>query len=1076
MLAAPWGHGSLLPKNLQINVMRNPKLITRWRAKASLALLAAIPLAASPLAAVEVESFTEPTEFAVEPDNTFSIPYTLQGADTNVLVVGIYIDVGDASQANSMQFGGVEADAIIASQRGTLAYFADPSGADITGTTNANGFIEAYVVWELSGVDLQKAVDSAIGGDASLEITTTSDDMFIVSYASRNNQTVSMDPDADSVIIKRAGAQVSGGSGGHLAMGDAEAPSAGTYPLGWTESVGNNYSELAFAFGNIPTVPFFQSDNPVVVVNGAAGADFHTVTAQDPGEGNLTFTISGGDDASDFEITPEGVMTYIGDDPGAQNFDFAAPTDTDSNNSYQVQITATSDVTGPGVQDLVVTVIENAPPTVTAANISATGATGVGGAFIAGDTITATWDNSATGDNNDGVTDVTIDFSQFGGPADAAASQSNGIWSASYDLVANGIDDTTADVSVTAVNPTGPTTVEDDEDLTVDIQVPVVSDGAIAIASTGSGLDGEFVNGDPVTVQWDNSGAGDANADIASVTVDFSALGGPADAPATDIGGGIYEASYTIDENSIEGPDGVVIVTATDDAGNVTTTQDADLIAVLVPDVVVSEVTGVTDEADPAATASYTIALDTVPTGDVEFTVTADGQTEVSVDGANFAGSQVFSLNDTTPQTITIRAVDDSVSEGPLASTITNALTNSADTTNYPVDLPVDDVQVTVLDDELALQFHPLVLVDNETTLDATFTQATGYDDATWVVIGWADEENTPVIEVQLDGVTVTDNIYSDVFDPGGTGSSVGLWYVQLPSFAAGDHTVSVTTDAAVTDAGASVWVVNGPTGVSDAAFRTYLDDDNGGGGGTAGTIGFNGASTLVANTSSSSDFSAVKAGDFVVAMVQCGATGDRVSGATGWSLVEEDVQINGASYSSVQGAATTDAAALGVDFFNGYFRNGIAALALSFGEQPTTGFEDWIDGFAGVPADQKGFADNPDGDAPNGAEWPLNGDPSAFDKGLVTATFSNVDGLVINFARRQDSMDSVGLEIVYGGDLPPTGASIPVGASSSSGADWAVDVVQDGVETGVDAVTVTIDASAAVDGDLFAQLIATEL
>jgi hypothetical protein len=56
-------------------------------------------------------------------------------------------------------------------------------------------------------------------------------------------------------------------------------------------------------------------------------------------------------------------------------------------------------------------------PTVSDAQIGIAGATGTGGAYKIGDTVTATWNNTAGGDNNAGVTGVTMDFSQFGGGA-----------------------------------------------------------------------------------------------------------------------------------------------------------------------------------------------------------------------------------------------------------------------------------------------------------------------------------------------------------------------------------------------------------------------------------------------------------------------------------------------------------------------------------------------------------------------------------------------------------------------------------------------------------------------------------
>src|SRR5204862_1866141 len=81
--------------------------------------------------------------------------------------------------------------------------------------------------------------------------------------------------------------------------------------------------------------------------------------------------------------------------------------------------------------------VDSQAPTVTDANIAIAGASGTGGAFKIGDTVTATWNNTAGGDNNaDTISTVTVDFTQFGGGAAVAASNSAGTWTATYTIVA----------------------------------------------------------------------------------------------------------------------------------------------------------------------------------------------------------------------------------------------------------------------------------------------------------------------------------------------------------------------------------------------------------------------------------------------------------------------------------------------------------------------------------------------------------------------------------------------------------------------------------------------------------------
>ncbi|TWU57090.1 Dockerin type I repeat protein [Rubripirellula tenax] len=97
------------------------------------------------------------------------------------------------------------------------------------------------------------------------------------------------------------------------------------------------------------------------------------------------------------------------------------------------------------------------------------------------------------------------------------------------------------------------------------------------------------------------------------------------------------------------------------------------------------------DISEAGSTDTYTIALDTIPTGAVEITATADAQTQVSIDGINFAATQVFSLTDMTSQTITVRAIDDFAVEGIHTGTITHAITGPIVDPNYP-NVTLDDL------------------------------------------------------------------------------------------------------------------------------------------------------------------------------------------------------------------------------------------------------------------------------------------------------------------------------------------------------------------------------------------------
>jgi len=244
-------------------------------------------------------------------------------------------------------------------------------------------------------------------------------------------------------------------------------------------------------------------------------------------------------------------------------------------NSIEITATSIPSQYSIGLDDIqFVDVGKTIGPAVTDARISITSTgSGTGGAYKIGDTVTASWNNSATGDNNSGITGVTFDFSQFGGGSAVTATNSSGIWSASYTLTAGSIDATNRNVSVSATGSSGTTTTADTTNLTVDNQAPTVTDANISI-SGGSGTGGAYKIGDTVTATWDNRPAGDNNTDtLSSVTVDFSQFGGGSAVTATN-SSGIWTATYTLTAGSIDATNRNISFTVTDNAGNATTRAD----------------------------------------------------------------------------------------------------------------------------------------------------------------------------------------------------------------------------------------------------------------------------------------------------------------------------------------------------------------------------------------------------------------------------------------------------------------------------------------------------------------------
>lgn len=300
-----------------------------------------------------------------------------------------------------------------------------------------------------------------------------------------------------------------------------------------------------------------------------------------------------------------------------------------------------------------------APPIVSDAWISISGASSAGNTYKINDVVTATWNSSASGDNNPTITAVTMDFSQFGGGAAVAASNIGGIWTAAYTIAAGSIDATNRNISVTATNAGGSTTAADTTNATVDNIAPTVTDARISI-SGATGTSGAYKIGDTVTATWNNTAGGDNNTDtISGVTVNFSEFGGGAAVAATN-SSGTWTATYTIVSGSIDATNRNVSVTATDNAGNATTTGDTTNATV---DNNPPSVTSIAVTGSPASTdtsMAFTVTFDEavmnvstddfilVGTGTATGTiasVSASSGTSVNVNIASITGSGTLKVN-----------------------------------------------------------------------------------------------------------------------------------------------------------------------------------------------------------------------------------------------------------------------------------------------------------------------------------------------------------------------------------------------------------------------------------------------
>ena len=223
-----------------------------------------------------------------------------------------------------------------------------------------------------------------------------------------------------------------------------------------------------------------------VAPNAAAGSD-QTVNSGATGTLNGSNSNDGDDDYTDaitykWTLT-QGTLSSWTNDTGFTNSptrSFTAPalSTGDSNTTliFQLEVREAAVKGGASFQtstDTVTITVQPDLPTVTAAHVSVTGATGGSGnnIFKIGDNVTASWVSGTDGDNQDDINAVSFDFIQFGGDnVSATFTSGSGTWSATYQIQAGSIDAVqNRNVIVNATDTRGNiATVADTQNVTVD--------------------------------------------------------------------------------------------------------------------------------------------------------------------------------------------------------------------------------------------------------------------------------------------------------------------------------------------------------------------------------------------------------------------------------------------------------------------------------------------------------------------------------------------------------------------------------------------------------------------------------
>lgn len=386
----------------------------------------------------------------------------------------------------------------------------------------------------------------------------------------------------------------------------------------------------------------------------------------------VSWDTSGGDGDTNITSTLGGVTVDFSAFGGANNvaatlsgttwtatYTIVANTSTSGSN-LNVSVTATDEAgNATTAADTSNATVDANPPVVSAANISLSGATGTGGTFKIGDTATATWDDTASGDNNGDIASVSVDFTEFGGGAAVVASNNSGTWTATYAITNGSIDLTNRNVLVTAIDAAGNSSNQTGvNNVIVDNINPTVVDGDITV-SGGTGPSSAFKVGDTVTIAWTAN-----NTDtVATVEVDFSAFGGPAAATATE-SSGVWTATYLLPEGSLSSSSLQMSVTAYDDAGNDLSTTKATVYTAntFVPTVVVTGPTEIVTE-------QFTVNIEfseAVSSDLVASEIRVENGTVASVAAASGSSTQFTA------------AIDPVLGNTVLVQVLANAVTNTA--------------------------------------------------------------------------------------------------------------------------------------------------------------------------------------------------------------------------------------------------------------------------------------------------------------------------------------------------------------------------------------------------------------
>ncbi|RYU94407.1 reprolysin-like metallopeptidase [Emticicia agri] len=242
-----------------------------------------------------------------------------------------------------------------------------------------------------------------------------------------------------------------------------------------------------------------------------------------------------------------------------------------------------------------------------------------------------------------------------------------------------------------------------------DIKITVVNNGgAFQVTSQSTAVTHQ--GGGGITITWNICGTDLAPINVANVKILLSSDGGLT-FPMVLNNSTPNDGTQTVTLPNISTTQARVKVEAIDNIffsinkQNFTINQSG-------PGIAVTLTSNSTLVSENGQTDTYTVNLRTAPNfGSVTVNISANAQTEISLNGVNFAASQAVILSNTIPVTITVRGKYDDIPEGNHTGLIQHTVGNASDQINYPLGMAGPAITVNVAD----AQIPPIIGVDFDT-------------------------------------------------------------------------------------------------------------------------------------------------------------------------------------------------------------------------------------------------------------------------------------------------------------------------------------------------------------------------